>query len=67
MPQMDGVKVSEGSATGEQIEDQRDDGEDDEDVNPAGEGVATDKADQPEKEKDYCDSPEHLKLLIARP
>ena len=53
-------KGSKSPTAGEQVEDEGDDGEDDEDVDPAGERVAGDEADDPKKEKDYGDSPEHV-------
>jgi hypothetical protein len=49
----------ERSSTGHQVEDEHDDGEDQKDVNPSTEGVAANKTNDPEDEKNNCDCPKH--------
>jgi len=53
----------ERSSTGEQVEDEHDDGKDQKDVNPSAEGVTADESYDPEDEKNNCDCPKHLALL----
>ena len=48
-----------GTATGEQVEDEYDDGEDDKDMNPSAEGIAADQTQQPEDEQNDGDGPKH--------
>jgi len=51
------------SSTGQQIEDEHDDGKDQKDVNPSAEGIAAYKPNDPEDEKNDRDCPKHLVLL----
>ena len=44
----------------EQVEDEHDDGEDEEEMNPAAEGVAADDAKQPQYEQNDGDRPKHF-------
>ena len=50
----------ERSPSGKKIEDQDDDGENEQDVDPAAEGVSTDKAKKPKNDENDRDSPKHL-------
>jgi hypothetical protein len=53
----------ERSSTGEEIEDEHNDGEDQKDVDPAAEGITANKSQDPEDEKNYRDCPKHFVLL----
>ena len=57
------VKRLQRSSTGQQIEDEHDDGKDQKDVNPSAEGVAAYKPNDPEDEKNNRDCPKHFVLL----
>jgi hypothetical protein len=59
----DFLDLLERSSAGEEIEDEHDDGENQEDVNPASECVAADESNDPEDEENNRDSPKHFVLL----
>jgi hypothetical protein len=52
------------AAPREKVEDQDDHGQNQEDVNPAREGIATDEAQDPENHKDDGDGPKHRVVLL---
>jgi hypothetical protein len=48
------------SSTGQKIEDEHNDGENEKDMNPSAHGVTADESYDPEDEKDNSDCPKHF-------
>ena len=58
------MALLERSSAGHEVEDEDDDGENQEDVDPAAEGVTADQTHDPENEENDSDGPKHDGLLI---
>jgi hypothetical protein len=59
-PLLSGIEESDGSSTGQEIEDEHDDGKNQEDMNPSAKRVAADESYDPEEEENNCDCPKHF-------
>jgi hypothetical protein len=53
------------SSAREEVEDKDNDGENQENMDPAAHGVAADESYDPEEEEDNCDCPEHFLLVSS--
>jgi hypothetical protein len=54
------MRTLDSSSTGEQVEDEHDDGENQQNVDPSAKRVAANEAYEPEDEEDDCDCPKHV-------